>query len=130
MSAPPRRPLHSTRTPSAPALSADCDGALHGTTKSNPVLELVSDARCASKRRIEIRILHLIDVELDPSVRHLLQLGTETLGLRAFTADYNTGSGGVDVDDETVTSPLDVDARDGASNQVIAKEITDLPSPG
>ena len=102
------------------------NGTLHSTTECDSVLDLVSDPP-GEEGRIQIRVLDLIDVELDPAFGHLLQTGAKTLGLRALAPDHNSRAGSVNVDNQTVAGALDVYAGHGASNQLPAEILADLP---
>src|SRR5690606_20781220 len=85
------------------------DGTLHRPAERDPVLELIGDAP-GQQRGVEVGILDFVDVELHGTSREVLEPGPQALGLGAASADHHAGSGGVDVDDQTVTGALDVDA--------------------
>src|SRR5690606_6810357 len=102
------------------------DGTLHGPPECDPVLELVGDA-AGKKGGVEVGILHLVDVEFDRPSGQVLEAGPEALGLRATATDHDPGTGGVDVNDQTVSSALDVDAGNGTAQQLAGEIVADLP---
>ena len=63
---------------------------------------------------IELGLLDLLDVELDLGVAgDLRQSGPQPVGLAAPAADHDAGPGGVHVDPQSITGPLDLDSADG-----------------
>jgi hypothetical protein len=74
-----------------------------------------------------VGILHFVDIQLDRAIGHGLESSTEPLGFGALAADDHAGACGVDVHDQTVASPLDVDARNRASEQLVRQVLADSP---
>ena len=62
-------------------------------------------------------------------VGHGLQGAAEALGLTALATDDHTGPGGVDVHDQPVAGPLDVDPGQGAPGQLSLEILADAASP-
>ena len=87
ISAPPRRPLHCTRMPWAPAFIAVCTARFIARRKRDAAGELVGDA-LRDERGVELGLLDLLDVEVDLRVAgDLEQPGAQAVGLGAAAAD-------------------------------------------
>src|SRR4029079_5367853 len=108
----------------ATALHADAERAglhrglhrtLHRAAEADPAGELVGDA-LGDQGRVELRLLDLLDVELDLRVAgDLEQPGPQAVGLRTPAADDDARTRGVEVDPQAVTRALDLDpAHHGA----------------
>ncbi len=99
---------------------------LHGPTERDTVFELICDPPC-EELGIGLGVTHFDDVELDSPAGEFLQPGPEAVGLGSFSSDNNAGTGGVNLDDDFVAGPLDLDARYGTTGQFPLEIITDLP---
>jgi len=88
-------------------------GPLHRPAEVDATGELVGDT-LGDQRGVELRLLDLLDVELDLVVaRQLGERGAQAIGLGAAATDDDAGAGGVHVDAQAITGALDLDARDG-----------------
>src|SRR5579875_1619632 len=101
---------------------------LHGPPEGDTPVELVADALC-DERGVELGLLDLLDVELDPVVEagELLELLLQAVGLRAAPADDDPRTCGVDVDAEAVARALDLDPADGGGLELGHEVVPDLP---
>src|SRR5450631_2144295 len=77
------------------SLAAKAQGGVnrlaHGATESNPLLQLQSDI-LAHQLRIQLRLVHLENVNEDIAVGAFLQLALKLLDLGALPADYDAGT--------------------------------------
>ena len=113
--------------PRAPGLLHRLNRALHGPPEADPARQLVGDA-LRHQGRVQLGLLDLLDVELDLWVLgDLGQLGSQPVGFRPAPADHDAGPGGVDVDAEPVTGPLDLDPADRRPLELAGQVVADLP---
>jgi len=79
----------------------------------HPAGQLIADT-LGDERGVELWLLDLLDVELDPVVEpgDLLDLLLQAVGLRAAPTDDDARAGGVDVHAQPVTGALDLDSTD------------------
>src|SRR5262249_25612132 len=127
---------HLGATESSAALHADAlrtglhrglHGALHRAPKGHAAGELVGDT-LSDERRVELRLLDLLDVEVDLRVAgDLHESGTKLVGLGAATADHDPRARGVHVDAQSVTRALDLDATDRGVRKLPAEVVADAP---
>ena len=117
------RALH----PDAPGARAlgGLDALAHGAPGGDARGDLLGDA-LRDELGVGFGVLDLEDVELDRLARQLLQIGAQAVGLRAATADDDAGPGRVDVHDDALGAPLDVDARDPRAVERLLDHPADL----
>ena len=102
------------------------DRSLHRTTERDTTFELVSDA-ARKQRGVDLRVMHLDDIELDSATGELLEPGAHTLGLGATSTDDDARSTSVNVDlNFLVADPLNVNARDRTALELSVQECSDL----
>src|ERR1700678_420671 len=111
-----------------PGLLHRLDRPLHGPAERHPAGQLVTDA-LGDQRGVELGLLDLLDVELDPVVEpgDLLDLLLQPVGLGTPPADDDPGPGRVDVDPQPVTGALDLDPADGGGLELRHQVVADLP---
>ena len=104
------------------------DSPLHCTTEGNSSDQLVTDA-LGDERRIELRLLDLLDVQLDAVGQSgdLLELLLEAVGLSTTTTDDDTGPSRVDVYADPVTGALYLDTTHGGGLELSGQVVPDLP---
>ena len=73
------------------------------------------------KLRVQLRLVHLDDVDEDIAAGALAKLRLELVDLRAFAADYNPRPGGADEKAQLVARPLDLDRADARGLQLFAQ---------
>ena len=111
--------------PLGAGLHGRLDGPLHGPPERDPAGQLVGHA-LGDQVGVELRLLDLLDVELDLRVaRDLEQALAEAVGLDAAAADDDAGPGGVDVDAQPVTGALDLDPADGRPAELGVEVLAD-----
>src|SRR4249919_901885 len=110
-----------------PRLHRRLHGALHRPAERHAPRELVGDA-LGDERGVELRLLDLLDVEVDLRVAgDLEQSGAQPVGFGAAAADHDAGAGRVHVDTEPVARPLDLDSAHGGVRQLATQIDADLP---
>src|SRR6266851_391095 len=87
------------------------DRLLHGAPESHPLLELQGHV-LGHELRVQLRMHHLFDVEVDLLGRPHLDLVLQLLHLGPLAADDDAGPGREDGDAGAVGRALDVDPRD------------------
>src|SRR5690606_29110710 len=86
--------------------------------------ELLGDA-LGDQLRLGLGVLHLEDVQLDLLLGELLEVGADALGLGSTATDHDARAGGVNVDANTVTGALDLDASDAGAVERRLKHLAD-----
>src|SRR5215211_2339583 len=87
----------------------------------HPPRKLVGDA-LGDERGVELRLLDLLDVEVDLRVAgDLEQAGPKSVGLGAAAPDHDAGPGRIHVDPQAVARPLDLDTAHGGVRQLAAQ---------
>ena len=132
----PLGPGHLGSTQTTRALDPDAEGAsllgvldrtLHGPPEGDPASQLVGHA-LGDQRRVELRLLDLLDVELDGVVAgDLAQTGPETIGLGALTTNDDSRSGRMHVYTDLVAGALHLHAADGSVGEFSHEVLADLP---
>src|SRR5664280_1472591 len=128
---------HLRATQATGALDTDTEGAgrlhgldraLHGTTERHPAGQLVADTLC-DQGGVELGLLDLLDVELDPVVEpgDLLDLLLQPVGLRTAATDDDARPCRMDVHPQAVSGALDLDAADRRRLELRHQIVTDLP---
>src|SRR4051812_13020385 len=118
------------------ALHPDAEGAglhrglhrsLHRAAEADSTRELVGHA-LRDQRRVELRLLDLLDVQLDLRVAgDLEEPGPQAVGLGAATSDDDPGARGIEVDAQAVTGALDLDAAHHGALELGPQVVADLP---
>ena len=96
----------------------------HRATEGHAVGELLGDA-LSDELGVDGRVLHFEDVELNLLAGELLELGTNTLGFGATTADHDARTGGVDVHTHAVAGALDDDAGHARTLEILVHDLAD-----
>ena len=97
--------------PCAPAFIAVCTARFIARRKLTRPGELVGDT-LGDQRRVELRLLDLLDVEVDLRVAgDLEQTRAQPVGLGAAPADDDAGARGVHVDAQTVARVRSISTR-------------------
>jgi hypothetical protein len=103
------------------------DGTLHCPSKGDPAGQLVGDT-LRNEGRIQLRLLDLLDVELDPVVPgDLTQAGPQAVGFGALSADDDPWPGRVHIDPETVAGALNLNTADSSVWQLGHEVLAHLP---
>src|ERR1019366_7598002 len=100
------------------------DGLLHGAAEGDAALELEGDV-LSHELRLDLGLLHFLDVEEDFLAGELRELVLDLLDLLALAADDNAGAGGVDLDADAVGRALDEDARHGGLLELLHELLPD-----
>src|SRR5262249_28429718 len=100
------------------------DGLLHGAAERDAALELERDV-LGDELRLDLRLLHLLDVEEDFLAGELRELGLDVLHFLALAADAAAGTGGVYLDADAVRGALDEDARHRGLLELLHELLTD-----
>src|SRR5205085_4474121 len=87
------------------------DRAPHGAAKGDALFELLGDL-LGLQLRVQLRLVNLLDVDVDLAARALFDLLLELIDLRALAPDDDAGARGVDDDLQLVGGALDIDAGD------------------
>src|SRR5690606_36628466 len=128
------RPRHLGAAETAAALDLDALGArlhrrldrlAHRAAERDPAGQLLGHA-LRDELRVDLGVLHLEDVQPDLLAGQLLQVAPDALGLRAATADDDARPGGVNVDLDTVTGPLDLHLGDARPVHAPLQHAPDL----
>ena len=123
------RPTQATRYLDTDALGARLHGVLHrplhGATEAHPTRQLVGHV-LGDESRLELRGLHLEDVELDVAPGHELEVLAQPVGLAAASSDDDARPCRVDVDLETVERSLHLDPADQRVRKLAAQVVADL----
>src|SRR6185312_5612114 len=110
------------------ALRARLERRLHGlahrTTERHPARQLLGDT-LRDELRVDLRRLHLEDVEVDVLAGELLEVTPDAVGLGAAAADDDARTRGVDVDVDAVTGALDLDPADAGALHALRQHATD-----
>src|SRR5262249_20848118 len=102
-------------------------GALPPPPNPPPPRQLVGDA-LGDERGVELRLLDLLDVEVDLGVaRDLQQTGAQAVGLGAAAPDHDPRPRGVHVDPQAVARALDLDPAHGRVRELASQIVADLP---
>ena len=100
-------------------------GALHGTTKVHPALQLLSDI-LGDQQSVDLGLTDLDDVQVHLRAGHLGQFGAKFLDVDALLADDDTRPRRVDGDPRLLRRPLDDDARHAGLGQALVQEFADI----
>src|SRR5262249_45901797 len=98
---------------------------LHGAPECDPLLQLEGNV-LSDELRVELRVHHLLDVEVDLLPGPRLQLVLELLDLGTLPADDDPRPGGVHRDARPVRRALEVDSRDARMVQGVLDVAPDL----
>src|ERR1700691_1177421 len=79
----------------------------HGAPESNTLLQLQSN-RLGNKLRVELRLVHFLDVDKHFARRALLQVDLQLVDLRALAPDNNSRPRRLDDDPQLVARPLNL----------------------
>src|SRR5882724_156950 len=123
------RPAQTTRAGDPDAVGAQAegrgDGLLHGPAEGDALLQLQGHV-LRDQLRVELRMDHLFDIEVDLFRRTHLDLVLELLHLGALAPDDDARPRGEDRDAGPVGRALDIDARDPRVVQRGLDEPADL----
>ena len=132
----PLFPTHFGTTESTAALHPNAEGAglhrglhgaLHCATEAHATGELVRNA-LSNQRGVELRLLDLLNVEMDLRVPgDLQQSGAEPIGLGATATDDDSWPRGVHVHAQPITGAFDLDPTHHGAQQLGAQIVPDLP---
>ena len=106
------------------------DGPSHRAAERHASDELFRDA-LGEERGIGLgpnlagRLVHVLDLHVDPLLRVPLDVLAESVDLDALAADHDAGTRGSDEDPDLVALALDVDGRDAGSRQPGADVLAD-----
>ena len=100
-------------------------GALHRTAEGDTTLQLLRDG-LADQGSVQFRLADLDDVQVQFAVGHLGELLAEHFDVRAFLADDDTRTGGVDRDAALLVRTLDNHTADAGLLALFLDELTDL----
>ncbi len=107
-----------------PQIHSDLKRFLHRAPKANAPLQLECNI-FGHELCIQVRLLDLLDIDIDVLAGNLGELLLQLVDLRAFAADHNTGSRGKDCDSASVGSAFDVDTRNRGALKFALKDRTD-----
>ena len=92
----------------------------HRPAEAHALLKLQSDV-LAHQLRIQLRLVHLDDVDEHVAVGALAELGLELLDLRALAADHDARTRGADEEAQLVARTLDLNRADAGRLQLLAQ---------
>ncbi len=107
------------------ALHRRLHGLAHRPPEADPARQLLRHA-LRDELGVDLRVLHLEDVELDLLAGQLLEVAADAVGLGAPTSDDDPRAGGVDVHPQPALGPLDVDPTDSRALHAPGHHLTDL----
>ena len=89
-------------------------------------LELAATRDLGRQLGVNLRVLHLKDVELYLLAGELFKVAADTVSLGATTTDDDTRTCGVDIDTNTIAGALDLNLGDTCSLHALGHQATDL----
>src|SRR6266545_5270821 len=101
------------------------DRLLHRPPERDAPLELGRDV-LRDELRVDLRLTHLDDVQVDLVGREGLEVLLDRLDPRAALADHDPGARGVDVDLDLVRGPLDLDPGDAGLAELLLHELAEV----
>ena len=110
-------------------LSTRTDSVLNSHLGSAAVSDLTLQLTCdvvANNRSIEIRFLHLIDVDLNLLLEEIFQLLAEFVNISTTLTDDNTRTSRADSDGDELQCTLDDNTRDACLFQALVEVLTNL----
>src|SRR5206468_3261717 len=96
----------------------------HRATERDTARQLLGDA-LRDELRVDLRRLHLEDVEVDVLAGQLLEVTTDAVGLGTAAADDDAWTCGVDVDVDPVARALDLNPADAGPLHALREHATD-----
>src|SRR3954470_11822272 len=121
-------PTQATRALHPDALGDGLERRLHSlahrTTEGHAAGQLLGHA-LRDELRVDLRRLHLEDVEVDVLAGELLEVATDAVGLSTAATDHDARTRGVDVDVDPVTRALDLNAADAGALHALRQHATD-----
>src|ERR1700676_2454913 len=100
------------------------DGLAHRAAERHAVRNLLCHT-LSHQLRHRLGVLHLEDVQLHLLTGQLLQVGTDAVGLGAAAADDDARPRGVDINTDSVASPLDLHVGDSGALESGCQQPTD-----
>src|SRR6266545_4513531 len=101
------------------------DRLLHRPPERDAPLELGRDV-LRDELRVDLRLTHLDDVQVDLVGREGLEVLLDRLDPRAALADHDPGARGVDVDLDLVRGTLDLDPGDAGLAELLLHELAEV----
>src|ERR1019366_1401156 len=92
----------------------------HCPAEADPLLQLQRDI-LRNQLRVQLRLVHLDDVDEHVAAGALAQLRLELFDLGALSADHNARTSGADKEAQIVDRPLDLYRADTSSLQLLAQ---------
>ena len=103
----------------------DLHRALHGALEGDAALELLGDS-LGDELRVGIGSLHLLDLDVDFLLGHLLELGADRLDVTALVADDHAGTRAEQRHADAVGVALDEDLGDPRLGEFLLADFADL----